>query len=327
MYNGAFCHLLRLPTYPWSAPKAHDGSDFAWPLERLQAFSYSVGVLYKGDGSVYTTTSRNKRNNSPAVTQHRVELKNKSRAFLHKFDQQFALVLGRKPVKVHGPYFSGHAILQYRSKEFVSWWKKQTLEDFKPLIEAFPVEYLRGRFDSDGNVRSSEVTLCGAESQRSLMEFERTLCARLGMRTGRIRPYGHPGEVFFIGKKEVRSKQQKLRFYVNVHDFRNQVGNLSVEWRNKDLKLSRQIRGWTPWSKEIRDRAVQLMNDHTLGCKAVTIRLGMELGSRVPYSTVYSWLKRGRLSWGGYEGRILHGCPTSAGPNLPQPTSPTLNTI
>lgn len=174
--------------------------------------------------------------------------------------------------------------------------------DFRSIIEEFPVEYLRGRFDSDCNVNDYSIDLCGAESHRALMEFERVLCLKLGMRTGGIRPYGRIGDVSYVGLQKVVSRQQKIRFSVNTRDFLKTIGWLNVEWRDRSLRALKG-RGWTPWGHDVRHRAMTLAAERGWGSKQVAEQLQVEFGISVPYLTVYFWLKKGNKSWGEYSSK------------------------
>lgn len=277
---------------------ATNRSDPVWPRKRLSALSYVVGVLLKGDGSVYATSHIRVR--SKAKTRSpifRIELKNKSTAFLNAFNLNLSIVLDRNQVRLGRQNKDGHAMVRYSSRRFYDWWKQQNLRTLRPLIEQFPVEYLRGRFDSDCNIASGNVALYGTEMHRELMEFERLLCKDLGMRVGALHKHGRPGEISFIGSHKIVSKQQKLVFVVNVHDFLRVIGNLNVEWRNRKLQSSFQRRGWTVWPSELRVRALEIQKESNMQPKAISSRLSGEFGRRVPVSTVYFWLRRGTITW------------------------------
>lgn len=257
-----------------------------------------MGVLLKGDGSVYATSyanlkSKPKRRNSV----FRIELKNKSLSFLNAFNLNLSIVLDRLRVRLGRPNKDSHAMVRYSSRHFYDWWKHQGIRTLRPLIEQFPIEYLRGRFDSDCNVASGNVALYGAEEHWRLMEFERHLCKSVGMRVGSLRKHGRPGEVSFIGSRKIVSKQQKLVFTVNIHDFLKVIGTLNVEWRNRKLQSSFQRRPWTVWPSKLRERALEIQKASNLQPKAIAIRLSIECGRRVPVSTVYFWLRKGTRTW------------------------------
>lgn len=187
-------------------------------------------------------------------------------------------------------------MVRYRAKDFVLWWQSRNLTNLKRLIEAFPIEYLRGRFDSDGSVDKYRVDLVGIEPHRRLMEYERRLCRSLGMRAGRIRTYGKVGEVTFIGSKRIVSKQTKIRFSVNTGDFARTIGKLNVEWKQKILSGAANGRQWTPWHRRLRMRAQEL-GAEGMNCKEISDQLSMEFRTRVPYRTVYGWMRIGNRTW------------------------------
>jgi len=281
----------------WRPPLAIDGSDDSWPARRLRALSYLVGVLLKGDGSVYVTCKRALRAGAVArIPIPRIELKNKSRGFLTSFNDECAIVLGRRTVRISLPNREGHRMVRYVAKDFVSWWSTLTWTRLKELIEAYPVEYLRGRFDGDCNVQKNRIDLIGVESQRRLMEYERSLCRRLGMRVGRIRTHGKVGQVTFVGTKTIVSRQPKIRFSVNTGDFAKTVGKLDVEWKEEALAQATRTRRWTPWSSRFKKRAEEL-EASGLNCRMVTNRLSEEFHTSVPYDTVYAWLREGVRTW------------------------------
>jgi hypothetical protein len=158
------------------------------------------------------------------------------------------------------------------------------------------VDYIGGRFDSDCNVHGHGVELFGAISQLRIMEFERHLRMRLGMRVGKIRPYGKPGETTFVGSKRIVSRKQKITFYVNAQDFLKSVRYLNIEWRNQELQSAFGGRQWTARSQEIRARAIDYKS-FGCSCKEVVGALQREYRAKIPYSTVYSWKSGKTLSW------------------------------
>ena len=159
-----------------------DGLQADWPMARLRALAYTTGVLLKGDGSVYRTIEYQRRHGRLfTYVAHRISLKNKSIGFMRLFNRELAITLGRRPLAMQGPNQEGHFILQSRSKCFVIWWNNQSLGTLRPLLEQFPVEYLKGRFDSDGSVNKYVIYLLGAESHRDVLELDRLLCLKLGI--------------------------------------------------------------------------------------------------------------------------------------------------
>ncbi len=289
----------------WQPPNRTDGTDSEWPTSRLIALSYLVGVLLKGDGTVYVTNeSRPLAKFSKRYFVYKVELKNKSIGFLSAFNLACSVVLERSPIQMMGPNRDGHHMIRYCAKDFVIWWRKQSLVTLTSLIKSFPAEYLRGRFDSDSNVRKYETTLIGIEPHRVLMEFERLLCKELGIRTGHIRRHGSPGDIAYIGSKMVVSKQQRVRFSVNTADLGRSLQFLNVEWKDLALRGARRIRKWTPWSASVRNHAARLAMEMQMNPAAIRSRMQQELGLDVPYSTLYSWLEGTTRPWGSYARRF-----------------------
>jgi intein-encoded DNA endonuclease-like protein len=288
---------MQMLSRSWRPPAAIDGSDLGWPLERLRKLAYVVGVLLKGEGSVYCTRqTRLLKDRRITIRVPRIELKNKSEGFLGAFNNDLSQVLGRNKVKISGPNREGHRMVRYTSKDFVSWWRSLDLAELFRIARAFPSEYLRGRFDSDSNVGRYKICLVGIEKHRLLMEFERSLCVMLGIRAGRIHPYSSVGETTFvsINSKRITSKQPKIRFNVNTRDFARMVGWLNVEWKNRVLQSPPQ-RPWTPWESGVRKKALEL-NSAGLSCQGVAEKLRLEFNLAIPYDTVYYWLRRSVLS-------------------------------
>lgn len=170
------------------------------------------------------------------------------------------------------------------------------MDSLKALIETFPREYLKGRFDSEANVNAYSVTLFGAEDHRQVMQFDRDLCARLGMRAGMVRVYCKKGTQSIIEGRTIVTTMDKLRFHVNAKDFLRVIGGLSVAER--DIRLKHMIKGraWTPWSKEVREKATGLFVSG-LNSQQVSKMLETEVGVKVPHSTIYFWARRGTRSW------------------------------
>jgi len=275
----------------WSAPTKLKGSDPEWPRYRLRALAYGIGVLLKGDGYVSITRKTDYYSGSLRVYRaYKLGLKNKSIGFIREFNRACSIFLKRKTVRIANRNHDGHHEIQYCCKAFVLWWRGRGFSSLCRIIEAFPVEYLRGRFDSDCNVHGRAVDLCGAESHRELMEFERELCARLGMRTGIIHNYGKPGMINYIGQKRIVSKQQRIRFTVNARDFLNRIGKLNVEWRDHALRHAYKGRQWTQWPAVVRERAEALQRERNWKCKRIVDEIRKEFGESLPYTTVYGWL-------------------------------------
>jgi intein-encoded DNA endonuclease-like protein len=172
----------------------------------------------------------------------------------------------------------------------------QSLSSLKFYIDAFPCEYLRGRFDSEANVNGYSVSLYGAENHREVMQHDRDLCARLGMRVGVVRVYCKKGTQTHIEGRLVTTTMDKLRFHVNAKDFLRVIGSLAVNERDERLKSMIKGRRWTPWSTEVRERSIELFRSG-LEPKQIASRLRGELEVDVPKMTIYFWTRRGTRSW------------------------------
>jgi len=192
----------------------------------------------------------------------------------------------------------------YHDRCFGEWWTNQTLATLKPLIEASPFDYLRGRFDSDANVNGYSVTLCGAESHREIMEYDRSLCVKLGMRAGPVRVNDKKGSQCYIEGRLVTRTVDKLRFNVNAGDFLRTVGGLDV--RDRDWKLRSTIKGraWTPWPQALKLRSVELFNNGIPPAE-ISKLLRKECQVNVPPITIYFWIKRGTRTWSEFKNNAL----------------------
>jgi hypothetical protein len=273
---------LLISVHPdWNPPLNVDGSGLNWPERRLRAFSWCIGVLLFGDGCVYETKEHRWRNGKHFVyIAYRVCLNNKSPGFMKYLNEELATILGRRPLLIQGPNKDGHYMMQSRCESFVLWWQGQTLASLRRIIDCFPIEYLRGRFDSDGNVNLSQVSLCGAEPHRHVMEFDWGLCNRPGMRTGKFSTDDRIRVAYYRGRR-IASTQPGLRFGANSGDFLKIVGGFTVEWRDKALKSYYRGRKWTPRPASIRFRAVELA-DRGRSPRAIQATLSREFDDVVP---------------------------------------------
>lgn len=275
----------------WVPSRSMSESDRDWPISRLESLAYSVGVLLKGDGSVFESKVLGKGGCGGDAIRYHVKLRVKSRLFAETFRDRFARVLRRAPVKIHGPKAEdGCLVVRYTCVDFVRWWRAQFFASLKRIGERFPVAYLAGRYDSESSVGSYVVYMCGAEDHRNVLAHDRQLCIKLGIRAGKVKPYGRTGEPTRIGGREVRSKMQRLRFGVNASDFLRVIKVIHVVERNDKLYAMIKGRKWTPWGVEVRKRASKLRRTG-LTPKETQTHLNSELKISVPYDTVYYWLK------------------------------------
>ena len=130
-----------------------------------------------------------------------------------------------------------------------------------------------------------------------------------GIRTGSLHEIGNEGRKDSAGRKTRRddvcgfqttvSKEQKIRFYVNAHDFLESVRHLNVEWRNHQLKSAFRRRQWTAWGQGIRARATHYKSVGW-SCKEIVSALRRDFRANIPYSTVHSWTSGNTVSWMEY---------------------------
>ena len=166
-----------------------------------------------------------------------IQLQVSSREFAAHFNHRCSEMFQRPPLRIRGPDKKGMFFVTYHDKAFGSWWKTQSLDTLRPYIDSFPQDYLRGRFDSEANVNLYAVYLCGAENHRNVMQFDRDLCARLGMRTGGVLVYGKKGDQTLIEGRPIVRTMDRLRFSVNSRDFLRVIGGLAVRKRDEDSQI------------------------------------------------------------------------------------------
>jgi hypothetical protein len=188
----------------------------------------------------------------------------------------------------------------YHDQDFGKWWTAQTLQSLREYIEAFPHEYLRGRFDSEANVNAYTVTLFGAENHREVMQHDRDLCAKVGLRTGNLRVYCKKGTRTYIEGRLVVRTMDKLRFGVNAKDFLRVIGGLAVKERDERLKTTIKGRAWTPWSADVRTQSIDLFR-RGLNPEQISAKLKTDFELDVPAPTIYFWVRRGTKSWSEFK--------------------------
>lgn len=266
-------------------------------MTRLQFLAYVIGVILKGDGSVYAA-KRYSKNREKTSMRYEISLRAKSLEFVMLFSQRCAVVLKRPTTAIQGPYADGCYVSKYTSADFYFWWTRVSFDEIRQFVERFPVQYLGGRFDSEIGVGDYAVYMHGAISHSNVLELDHALCIKLGMRTGPMLPYGKEGKNGTISGREIVSKEQRLRFSVNATDFLRFMDPISVKERRE--KLQRMIKGrvWTPWSEGTRDRALDLLGRGN-SPKEVSDKLQSSIGVKVPPITIYYW-SRGTKSWTDY---------------------------
>ena len=291
---------LCMPRVRWCPSAAFDGSESSWPLERLRALAYVVGVILKGDGSVYKTRVKDKLGR-PRGMRAEIALRVISIEFARHFCTSLAVVLGRNRTKIKGPYQDNCFVAKYCSIDFYYWWTSRSHHDLRRITARFPYEYLRGRFDSESGVGSYAVYIFGAEDHKWVLDLDNRLCRRLGMRTGPVLPYGRVGERTNIYGREVITRMQKLRFSVNATDFIRVIGGIIVPDRNRRLFNMVRGRRWTPWNEGIRRSAMSLRR-RGLSLGEISKELLRRYEVNVPALTIYYW-GRGTSSWKRYASR------------------------
>lgn len=127
----------------------------------LNHLSYVIGVLL-GDGCVYeshkTQIHWKTGNIAPTYT---IELKVKDKSFAQEFAKRLDLVLHR-PENRRFHIFqspSGYWRTVVRNRSFGLWWKSLTNSELEDYILAFPSDFLRGVYDSEGNLTKNEVRI------------------------------------------------------------------------------------------------------------------------------------------------------------------------
>lgn len=114
-------------------------------LEPTSSLAYILGVL-RGDGFIYI----NKITNC-----HFVLLSVIDRAFAQQFFN--ALInIGLSPkwiwLKPQQKNWSPQVKVYVESKQFVKWYKSMTLKIESSIINSFPLDFLRGMYDSEGSI-------------------------------------------------------------------------------------------------------------------------------------------------------------------------------
>jgi hypothetical protein len=280
----------------WSPPDAFEPTSLTWPRGRIEDLVYVVGVLLYGDGcTAYWLGVRKEKDGRYSFHGgYSIILTAKSYRFVETFRNRLSSTLARKPTRVLGPNRDGHFTAKYSCIDFIRWWSSQSLESLGPLIGYSPLEYLRGRFDSDGYLNVTGVGLCGAEGHKLVMKHDRELCLAQGLRAGTITRVGpRPGEPYKIRGREVTITQQGLRFYVNPHDYERIIGGFNDEFKDRGLRrmiANYKGRKTTSWFREIREEAVGIHAEKKWGPRRISKEILRIRGIRVPESTIYKWV-------------------------------------
>lgn len=96
--------------------------------------------------------------------------------------------------------YRGYYIVRYKSREFVEWWnkiiQKTDKKTLKRIALKYPVDYLQGRFDSDGSpdISKYRIRLVEAENNIDTLIFDHKLCKSLGLEPIDIELYYKSGK-------------------------------------------------------------------------------------------------------------------------------------
>jgi intein-encoded DNA endonuclease-like protein len=182
------------------------------PLQRPDlrpsgALAYLLGVLL-GDGC--TITYGRER-----------------RACLHAKDVEFVQEFCRclNAIGLHAKYWRskrGLYVAHATSKLFVEWFNSLSLSDVEALIRGLEADFIRGFYDSEGNLYASErkryVYIALYNTRLELMELVGNALRRLGfeakMRSMKVQPKGDPFTVYYIrlgGRQKVRDFIEKVK--------------------------------------------------------------------------------------------------------------------
>ena len=129
--------------------------------------SYIIGCIF-GDASVFKTCGH-----------HVIHLWAKDRDFVEYFAFCLSKVLGRRfciREADNGGSKNGFLVLQY-SIHLYNFLKNKNLDKFKLVINAFPSDFLRGFFDSEGSVCVAKTfcRVCATSTNLDLLHFVRYL--------------------------------------------------------------------------------------------------------------------------------------------------------
>jgi intein-encoded DNA endonuclease-like protein len=261
-----------------------------WAPKSSRELAYVIGVLWNGDGTVSISRSREKYNGHIRIRYYYyIQLKVKSRRFAEKFNVAMAIVLNRRTVKMQS--LRGYYIVRYKSKRFVKWWMKVIHEPnkktLKEIVLKYPVEYLQGRFDSDGSpdISKYRIRLVGAEKNLDDLKFDRKLCKMLGLEPSDIKMYYAKGAISYIEGRTVIAKMNGYRFSVPARNFLKFIDNLNDESKDTKLQYIKRILNREPVKKYPLRLKHEIMNLLKQGVKKTDIALKYD----IPYKTLEKW--------------------------------------
>jgi hypothetical protein len=119
-------------------------------LNKGRELSYVLGVFY-GDG--YASKSKNSKNR-PDIYIYRIGLKVVDKDFVVAFRRDILAILTKDDgYPIYAVKKRGQYSCEIRNRMLYEFMKKP-LEEHKPFIEKYPASFLRGFYDSEGNVHN-----------------------------------------------------------------------------------------------------------------------------------------------------------------------------
>jgi len=125
--------------------------------------SYVIGVLL-GDGCIYESHYRNIHpywGFNYNVSTYTIEMTVKDKSFAEEFCQRLDMVLYRSEYRRHHIYQTskGYWRVCMRSRSFGLWWNSLIQAELETYALAHPPDFLRGIYDSEGNLSSSNLRI------------------------------------------------------------------------------------------------------------------------------------------------------------------------
>jgi len=118
-------------------------------LKPSPELSYLTGVMF-GDGSMYYRPEKKKATYRSGPTGY-IRLCAKSQEFVEAFNRCACRLKGReKPLVIYKS--NGLFCVSVSSKVLYDFFKERNITKFRPVIEEFPADFIRGLFDSEGSV-------------------------------------------------------------------------------------------------------------------------------------------------------------------------------
>lgn len=222
----------------WLYRKRKPNSWYKTPnLVPSKSLSYLIGV-YWGDGSA----SKSKNRGRKGGWYYDIALNVKDRDFVEEFRKHLAEILPRESDYPIGspPSAKGKYVIKTRSKllyEFL----KRSFDVHESVIEVFPSEFLRGFFDSEGNVaphffQNKAGSVDAYNTNHGLLEYVRGLLSRHFSICSVIR----------IKRRSVGKWSDVYRLSIERHNdilkFNDKIGFSIVRKQKKLVEIARWIR-------------------------------------------------------------------------------------